>query len=182
MNFTASLSVALLIGAAFGACLETAGLGRATRLAGQFTGADLTVLKVMFSAIVTAMLGTFWLGRLGVIALAALYVPDTFIVPQLIGGLVFGMGFALGGLCPGTSCVAAASGKVDGLAVAAGMLAGMVGMGCAMPALAPLYLVAARGSYTLPAALGLPYGVVVATVAALAVGAFTALAQWERAA
>jgi uncharacterized membrane protein YedE/YeeE len=180
MNFTSSPLLALLIGIAFGACLETAGLGRATKLAGQFTGADLTVLKVLFTAIVTALLGTFWLGRAGVLALGALYVPDTFIVPQLVGGLVFGAGFALAGLCPGTSCVAAASGKIDGLAVAAGMLVGVFGMGAAMPALAPLYLASARGSFTLPAALGLPYGVVVAVVVALAVGVFAAVERWEQ--
>src|SRR3954465_13343681 len=118
MSFTNSLPLALLIGVAFGACLEMAGLGNANKLAGQFTLRDFTVLKVMFSAIVTAMLGTFWLGRLGVIALGALYVPDTFVLPQIGGGLVFGVGFVLSGLCPGTACVAAASGRIDGLVTA----------------------------------------------------------------
>ena len=52
------LVVAVLIGFGFGFVLERAGFGRANKLAGQFYGTDMTVLKVMFSAIVTAMLGT----------------------------------------------------------------------------------------------------------------------------
>jgi uncharacterized membrane protein YedE/YeeE len=175
MSFNDSLALALLIGMAFGACLEMAGLGNANKLAGQFTLHDFTVLKVMFSAIVTAMLGCFWLGRAGVIELGALYVPDTFLLPQLLGGLVFGVGFSLSGLCPGTACVAAASGKIDGVAAAVGVVLGMLGAGHAMGALTAWY-----GSYTLPAALGLPYGVVVAAVVLLALGAFTLAEQWEQ--
>ena len=67
MNFSNSLPLALVIGAGFGAALEMAGLGNACKLAGQFTLRDFTVLKVMFSAILTAMLGSFWLGRLGLV-------------------------------------------------------------------------------------------------------------------
>ena len=62
-----ALWIALGIGIAFGACLERAGLGNARKLVGQFYRTDFTVFKVMFSAIVTAMLGAFWLGRLGVL-------------------------------------------------------------------------------------------------------------------
>jgi hypothetical protein len=179
MNFNSSLPLALLIGAAFGACLEMAGLGKAGKLAGQFTLRDFTVLKVMFSAIVTAMLGTFWLGRLGVIALGALYVPETFLWPQVGGGLVFGAGFVLSGLCPGTACVAAASGRLDGLVTALGLLAGVLLAGLAMPSLAALYRGSAFGTFTLPDALGLPYGVVVAAVVLMAVGLFALVEQWE---
>lgn len=178
MNFTNSLSLALVIGVAFGAALEAAGLGDARKLAGQFTLRDLTVLKVMFSAIVTAMLGTFWLGRLGLIELGALYVPDTFPLAQACGGLLFGAGFALSGLCPGTACVATASGRIDGLAAAGGMFAGVLLAGFAMPGLSALYR-AAYGSYTLPAAFGLPYGVVVALVTLMAIGLFALVEQWE---
>jgi uncharacterized protein len=179
MNFSASLPLALLIGAAFGACLEMAGLGKASKLAGQFTLRDFTVLKVMFSAIITAMLGTFWLGRLGLIELGALYVPTTFLWPQIGGGLIFGLGFVLSGLCPGTACVAAASGRIDGLFAIGGMLAGVLLTGLAMPSLAGLYADTGSPAWTLPAALNLPYGVVVAVVALMAVGMFAAIEQWE---
>jgi len=103
------LAAAVIIGIAFGWTLERAGLGSAPKLAGQFYLTDFTVFKVMFSAIVTAMLGAFWLSRLGVLDLSRVYVPETYLLPQLAGGLLFGVGFVVACLCPGTSCVAAAS-------------------------------------------------------------------------
>ena len=108
--FLDAVWAALPIGFAFGWFLERGGLGNARKLAGQFYLTDLTVFKVMFSAIVTAALGVFWSERIGLLDLSQVAVPPTFIMPQLIGGLVFGVGFITGGLCPGTSCVAAASG------------------------------------------------------------------------
>jgi hypothetical protein len=168
----ASLAVALGIGVAFGATLERAGLGSARKLAGQFTLTDLTVLKVMFSAIVTAMLGLFWLGRLGLLDLSKVYVPETFFWPQLAGGLVFGLGFVLAGLCPGTSCVAAASGRGDGAMVMAGMFVGVLLIGTAFTPLERFAESTAWGVQTLPAILHLPYGIMVLLVVAMALGAF----------
>ena len=63
------LVVAPLIGFGFGWFLERGGLGHAPKLAGQFYLTDLTVFKVMFSALVTAMLGAFWLDRIGLLDL-----------------------------------------------------------------------------------------------------------------
>ncbi len=173
----ASLVVALIIGIAFGWCLERAGMGSAKKLAGQFYFRDLTVFKVMFSAIVTAMLGAFWLGRLGLLDLARVYVPDTFIWPQLIGGLVFGVGFVVGGLCPGTSCVAAVTGRIDGIMVVAGMFAGVLTTGLLFAPLQAFYTSSARGALTLPELFHLPYGVVVFAVVLMALGGFRG-AEW----
>src|SRR4029079_17879343 len=72
-----AMIAAIAIGIAFGFALERAGLGSARKLAGQFYLTDLTVFKVMFTAIVVATLGAFWLGRLGVLDLAHVYVPQT---------------------------------------------------------------------------------------------------------
>jgi uncharacterized protein len=174
---TASLFVAVLIGVAFGWCLERAGMGSARKLTGQFYFTDLTVFKVMFSAIVTAMLGAFWLGRIGVLDLSRVYVPETFVVPQLVGGLVFGVGFVVGGLCPGTSCVAAATGRGDGMMLVAGMFSGAIASGLAFRTLEPLYSSTPLGTLTLPQALHLPYGVVVALVVLIALGGFRG-AEW----
>ena len=136
------------IGVAFGAVLERAGLGNARKLTGQFYLTDLTVFKVMFSAIVTAMLGLFWLSRLGWVDLGAVAMPETYLRPQLVGGLVFGAGFALAGLCPGTSCVAAASGRGDGLAVVAGLFTGVLVSGLSFPLFLDFYDSDARGAWT----------------------------------
>ena len=174
---TAALFVAVLIGVAFGWCLERAGMGSARKLAGQFYFTDLTVFKVMFSAIVTAMLGAFWLGRIGWLDLSRVYVPETFAVPQLVGGLVFGVGFVVGGLCPGTSCVAAATGRGDGMMLVAGMFSGAIASGLGFRTLEPLYSSTPLGTLTLPQALHLPYGVVVALVVLVALGGFRG-AEW----
>ena len=175
-----SLVIAVLLGIAFGWCLERGGMGNARKLAGQFYFTDLAVLKLMFSAILTAMLGLFWLSWAGLLDLSRVYVPETFIAPQLVGGLVFGVGFAAGGLCPGTSCVAAATGRRDGFALIAGMLAGVFAFGETFPAVAAFADSTARGAWTLPEALGLSYGTVVGIIVAVALGVFAGAERLER--
>jgi rhodanese-related sulfurtransferase/uncharacterized membrane protein YedE/YeeE len=164
--------IAVAIGIAFGFALERAGLGSAPKLAGQFYLTDLTVFKVMFSAVVTAMLGAFWLGRLGVLDLSRVYVPETWLLPQLAGGLLFGVGFALAGLCPGTSCVAAATGRGDGAMVMLGMFAGMLATGLAFAPLEHFYESTSRGALTLPQLLGVRYGIVVGAMVLMALVLF----------
>jgi uncharacterized membrane protein YedE/YeeE len=177
---TTSLTLGFVIGIAFGACLERSGLGNARKLMGQFALTDLAVFKVMFSAIVTAMLGLFWLSRLGLLDLDKVYLPDTFLLPQLAGGALFGVGFALAGLCPGTSCVAAATGRGDGVAVMIGMFGGVLAAGVALPAFQSSYLSTARGSLTLPRLLGIPEGIVILVVVGVALLAFGFTSRIER--
>lgn len=175
-----SLIIAVLLGIAFGWFLERGGMGSAQKLAGQFYFTDLSVMKLMFSAILTAMLGLFWLSWAGLLDLSRVYVPETFIAPQVAGGLVFGVGFALGGLCPGTSCVAAATGRRDGLALVAGLLVGVFAFGEAFPAIGAFADGTARGPWTLPQALGLSHGTVVGIIVAVALGAFAGAERLER--
>jgi uncharacterized membrane protein YedE/YeeE len=174
------LVIAALIGIAFGWALERAGLGSAPKLAGQFYLTDLTVFKVMFSAIVTAMLGAFWLSRLGILDLSRVYIPETFLLPQLAGGLLFGVGFVVAGLCPGTSCVAAATGRGDGAMVMLGMFGGVLATGLAFAPLRHFYESTARGSLTLPELLRVPYGVVVCGIVAMALIAFQFAERLEK--
>ena len=171
---------ALVIGIAFGVALERAGLGNARKLTGQFYLTDFTVFKVMFTAIVTAMLGLFWLSRLGLVDLTGIYVPETALAAQSIGGLVFGAGFAIAGLCPGTSCVAAASGRGDGVATALGMFMGMLAAGLGFPWLARLYSYGARGAWTLPDLLRVPPGIVVFGIVLCALAGFFVAERLER--
>lgn len=173
-------AVAVLIGIAFGWTLERAGLGSAPKLAGQFYFTDLTVFKVMFSAIVTAMLGAFWLSRLGILDLSQMYIPETFLLPQLAGGLLFGVGFVVAGLCPGTSCVAAATGRGDGVMVMMGMFSGVLVTGLAFAPLRHFYESTSRGSLTLPELLRVPYGVVVCAIVAMALIAFQFAERLEK--
>jgi uncharacterized membrane protein YedE/YeeE len=177
-----ALAVALGVGLVFGWWLERAGLGSAPKLMGQFDLSDLTVFKVMFSAIVTAMLGLFWLSRLGIVDPSRVYVPETFVLPQLVGGVVFGAGMALAGLCPGTSCVAAATGRGDGLTVAGGFFAGVLATALTLPSMARFYGSGARGALTLDAVLGIETGSVVLVVVAAALAGFIVaehVEQWK---
>jgi uncharacterized protein len=174
------LASAPLIGFAFGWCLERGGLGSARKLTGQFYLTDLTVFKVMFSALVTAMLGAFWLDRIGVLDLGLVYLPETYVVPQAIGGLLFGVGFLVGGLCPGTACVAAAAGRFDGLAVIAGMLLGIASFNALFDWIRPLVESTSLGAVTLAQLAGVPQGAGVLAVTAAALAGFAAAARIER--
>jgi uncharacterized protein len=167
------------IGVAFGCALECAGLGDPPKLASQFYLRDFTVLKVMLSAMLTAMLGVFWGGRLGMFDPGAFYVPEMYLLPQLFGGVVFGLGFLLSGLCPGTSCVALASGRIEGAATILGLFAGVLLFGLAFPVIEPFYHSTPYGPLTLQRLTGLSYGVVVALVTVLAVSALAWIAKYE---
>lgn len=175
----ASLAVAAVTGAAFGFVLERGGLGSARKLAGQFYNTDFTVFKVMFTAILTAMLGVFLLSRLGLMDASLLAVPPTWLLPQLAGGLLFGVGFVMGGLCPGTSCVAAASGKIDALALIAGMLGGTLLFGEVFPLVGSFYDSTSMGRFTLPQLMHLPEWVVVLLIIGMASGAFALLPRFQ---
>lgn len=119
------LVLSVLIGIGFGFSLERGGFGSSRKLAAQFYLYDMTVFKVMFTAIITAMVGLFGLTRLGFITFDALYINDTYLWAQIAGGLMLGAGFIISGYCPGTSIVATASGKIDGMLTLLGVAAGI---------------------------------------------------------
>ncbi len=175
----ASLVIALGLGVAFGFFLERGGLGNARKLAAQFYLTDLAVLKVMFSAIVTAMLGLFWFSKLGLLDLELVYVLPTFVAPHLVGGLVFGVGFVMGGLCPGTSCVSASTGRIDGLVLLAGMMFGIFVFNEAFPLVAPFYNSTPIGQVTIPELFGVSHGGVVLLVVLGALGSFVLAERLE---
>ncbi|MCF6277802.1 MAG: YeeE/YedE family protein [Anaerolineales bacterium] len=114
----------LLIGFGFGYALEISGFNKSTILAGQFYFRDSRVVKVFFTAIVIAMGLVFLTVTLGWLDYNTIWVPPTYLWPGIIGGLIMGVGFILGGFCPGTSFVAAATLKIDALVFVVGGLFG----------------------------------------------------------
>jgi uncharacterized membrane protein YedE/YeeE len=172
---------AILLGIAFGVALEQAGLGNARKLTSQFYLTDLTVFKVMFSAIITAMLGLTALSLAGLVRLSSIEPISTFLVPQLAGGLLFGVGFVMGGYCPGTSCVAAASGRLDGLATVLGLFAGGFVFAELFPLLRGFYGATPMGPLTIGDLVGLPQAVAALAIATLALAAFVVAERIERA-
>ena len=175
----ASLLVAFAIGVCFGLFLERAGFGSARKLVSQFYLSDLAVFKVMFTAIVTAMLGVTYLGWMGLLDVSQIYLTPTFLWPQVVGGLVLGVGFVVGGYCPGTSVAAVASGKLDAIVYALGIFAGTFAFAEAFPWLRGFYLSGGFGERTLPQVLGLPYGLVVFAVVLMALAGFWAAGRVE---
>jgi uncharacterized protein len=169
----------LILGFFFGFFLERAGFSSALKLTGQFYFRDFSVLKVMFSAIVVAMLGLAWLSLLGVVDMGQVYVPDAYLWPQIVGGLLLGAGFIVGGYCPGTSVVAAATGKLDGFFFLAGIFAGIFGFGVVEPAIHDFNGSGLLGPLTLQQLFGTSAGVVAFCVAAVAIAAFAAAEKSE---
>ena len=173
LSAAATLGLALALGFGFGFALERAGFGSARKLTAVFYLYDMAVVKVMFTAIVTAMAGLFLLSRVGMLDLAELYVEPTNYAGAVIGGLVFGTGFVVGGYCPGTAVTASATGRLDGLAFMAGMLCGVFAFAEFLPQVDAWARAGARGEVTLPSLTGISMGWFVLLFAAI-----LALAAW----
>jgi hypothetical protein len=168
-----SLGLALVVGVGFGFFLEKAGFGSARKLVAVFYLYDMAVVKVMFTAIVTAMVGIFVLAAAGVLDFAELYIEPTNYLAAILGGLVFGAGFIIGGYCPGTSVAACATGRLDGLAFVGGIFVSQFVYAELFSGFDAWLSEAARPDLTLPVLTGIPAGWFV-----LLFVAFLALAAW----
>ncbi len=177
LDSSAALVVSLLVGFGFGFALERAGFGSSKRLAGIFYLRDMTVLRVMFTAMITAMLGLQLALLLGVITLDQIYFLPTVYGAQIVGGLLFGVGFALGGWCPGTAAVGLASGRLDALIFLLGAALGSVLFNELYSLLEPLYTWGDSGVKFAWAALGLSASLFALIFSGFGVGAFW-LSEW----
>jgi uncharacterized membrane protein YedE/YeeE len=174
------LAIALVLGVGFGFCLERAGFGSARKLTAVFYLYDMAVVKVMFTAIVTAMTGIALLSAAGAVDVSEFYVEPTALPAQVVGGLLFGAGFVVGGYCPGTSMAAIATGRKDGLAFALGMLAGVWAFAEFTPGLEAWIGSVSRGELLLPAATGVGMVWWAAAFAAFLLAASRGMAWLER--
>lgn len=176
----ASLVVAFLIGIGFGFFLERAGFGSARKLMSQFYLTDMAVFKVMFTAVVTAMLGVTYLAWIGFLDLSLIYYVPTWWITMVLGGLLMGVGFVIGGYCPGTSVVSMATGRIDGLVYVGGFTVGTLSFAVSYPLFKELLAAGDLGVLTLPGVLGLPWGIVAFGVVLMAVGGFAGATRVER--
>jgi len=173
------MMISVVVGMGFGFALERGGFGRADNLVAVFYGRDFRVLRVMFSAIVTAMIGLYFLDVAGILPLSSIGIMETFLGAQIAGGLLLGAGFVVGGYCPGTSIVAGVSGKIDALLFMGGIVLGSGAYTLSAETMAPLADSGAKGKVLLHEWLHLPSGVAVLAVALLAVGAFVLAGRIE---
>jgi len=115
------LVLGLFFGIIFGFLLQKGGVAKYEVLIGALLLTDFTVMKVMLTAIIVGMVGIFAMHALGMVKL---HVKPTRYAANIVGGLLFGVGFALLGYCPGTGAAALGQGNLDALAGVLGLLAG----------------------------------------------------------
>lgn len=180
MGHWESYIVYVVIGFLFGYILEISGFGNAMKLAPQFYFKDLTVLKVMFGSIVTAMVLIFLTTSIGLLDYNLIWVNPTYLWPGIVGGLVMGVGFILGGFCPGTSLVSAATLKIDGILFVAGVMFGIFLFGETVGFYDEFWHSSYMGRYTLMDWLNLSTGVVVLLIILMALFMFWGGEQLER--
>jgi uncharacterized protein len=167
-----NLVVALILGIGFGFVLEQAGFSSSRRLAGVFYGYDFTVLRVFFTAAVTAASGVLLLSHFGLLDIDAIYINPTWLVPAIVGGAIMGVGFILGGYCPGTSVCAASIGKIDAMFYIGGALLGIFAFGEFFPLYEKFYGSTSLGPIKIYDSLGISQGMFMFFLIVVAVGAF----------
>jgi rhodanese-related sulfurtransferase len=172
--------VALFIGVAFGFILEQAGFSSSKKLVGLFYGYDFTVLRVFFTGGVTAMIGVVALNHWGLLDMSLVYINPTFLWSAVIGGLIMGLGFVIGGFCPGTSVCAAAIGKIDAMIFVGGSFLGVMIFAEGYPLFEKLYLSEAWGNVTLFDTLGMSQSLFAFLLTFIAVAAFWATSLVEK--
>jgi len=163
----------IIFGLAFGFLLQKGGVGKYHILLGQLLLQDWTVVKIMMTAVIVGMVGIFVLHHY---AKVNLHIQPTKLGPNIIGGLVFGAGFAFMGYCPGTGAAALGQGSWDALFGMAGLVAGSwlyAGLSGTLKKTVDKW--GALGKLTLPDVLGLPRGALVVALAVLFTVALLAL-------
>ncbi len=175
----ANLWLAIPIGFIFGFGLYHAGFTDSRRIARAFYLKDVGVPVVMFAAIVTGMLGLWLLSLIGFIDTSHMYYLPTYLKPMAVGGLLFGVGMAVGGFCPGTAAASVATGRVDAMVFVVGFLGGSILFGDLFPVWGDFYNSDYRGVYRLDELFGMNIGsvVLILVIASVAGSLFMRLGQ-----
>jgi len=164
--------VALIIGIFFGIILEQAGFSTSKKLVGLFYGYDFTVLRVFFTAGIVAMIGVIAFEHFGLLDISLTYINPTFLWSAIVGGLIMGLGFVIGGFCPGTSICAAAIGKIDAMIFIAGSFIGVFIFAEGYPIWEGLYKAENWGSIRIFELLGMQQTVFAFILTAIALSMF----------
>jgi len=173
-------TIFVIVGIGFGFMLEQAGFGRSSKLAAQFYFKDFGMFKVMFTAVITAMVLISAAATIGILDMRAVFIPGTYLWPIAIGGFILGVGFLIGGLCPGTSIVGAATFKIDAMAFLGGVVIGVFVFGESVPYFMDFWTTSDLGRFTLPDWLGIPTGVIVLFIVVVALLMFWGVWSLEK--
>jgi hypothetical protein len=154
-----TLVYGLITGIIFGFLLQKGRVLRYDKQLGALRLIDMTIVKFMLSNIIVAMVGLYLLRDLGLVKLS---LKATTLGPNIIGGLLFGLGWGVVGYCPGTSAGALGEGRFDALWAILGMLAGASIFAHTFPMLkSTVYTWGELGKITLPDVLGMNHWVVI---------------------
>ena len=164
--------IALLIGAAFGFILEASGFSSSRNIAGVFYGYNFVVLRVFFTAMIVAMVGLMYFSYFGWIDIDLVFVLPTYLNSMLLGGFIMGLGFVIGGFCPGTSYTAVAIGKIDGIVFAVGTFVGIFIFSEAFPLFENFYTANDLGPVTIGEMFGISNELVAFLFVMMAIVAF----------
>jgi len=163
---------AVLLGMGFGFALESSGFSSSRKIIGTFFGYDFVVVKVFFTAAIVSSLGLLYLNNLGLLDYSLLYIQPTFMASAIIGGIIMGVGFAMGGFCPGTSVCAAAVGRIDGLVFLGGMFIGVFLFSEAFPLFENMYYSGSQGGVMINSVLGISPELFTFLLVLMAIGMF----------
>ena len=172
-----NLFLAFIIGIGFGFVLEQSGFSSSKKLAGVFYGYDTVVLKVFFTAAITAMLGLLFFSLFGWIDLNLVYINPTYLTSAIVGGVIMGIGFIMGGYCPGTSFCGASIGKIDAMVFIGGLFIGVFIFGLGYNIWEKMYMAKFMGSPKVSTVLGLSDGIFAFLLILAALGMFW-VAEW----
>lgn len=180
MSQDTSLLLAVMIGFFFGLFLERGGLGNPHKLTGVFYLTDFAVPKVMFTAILVAATGLYLLSDLKLLDISRIWIVPTFFWPQIVGGVLFGIGFVVSGYCPGTAVAGLASGQLDALIAMIGIGIGSLIFAVLYPVLEGFYQSSAMGEATIPGVLGISHWIVLAALFIVAGLMFFFMERYEK--
>jgi uncharacterized protein len=141
--------IAILLGMAFGFILEASGFSSSRNIVGVFYGYNFVVLRVFFTAVIVAMVGLLYFDYFGWLDMSKIFILPTYLSPMILGGVIMGLGFILGGFCPGTSFTAIAIGKIDGLIFTVGLYLGIYIFSISFPLFSDFYYSENMGNVTL---------------------------------
>jgi len=153
------LLLGLAIGTAIGAVMQLGGASSYRKILGSLLLKDLTIIKLILMTIAVTTVGIY---ALDLVNMANMDIKPTYVLGIVIAGLIFGVGFAVSGYCPGTCVLASAEGKTDAMFTLLGGLVGAALYAVVYPLMAPLINVSNFGKITLASVFNVSNGLWIA--------------------
>jgi uncharacterized membrane protein YedE/YeeE len=153
------LLLGLAIGTAIGAVMQLGGASSYRKILGSLLLKDMTIIKLILMTIAVTTVGIY---ALDLVDMANMDIKPTYVIGIIVAGLIFGVGFAISGYCPGTCVLASAEGKTDAMFTLLGGLVGAALYAFVYPFIAPLIDITNFGKITLASVFNVSNGIWIA--------------------